>query len=139
MIELSNKEIASLIVCFVAVGACLCYLIISHYANQWKTDMEKELITAGELHLRNITFLFRNAEEMHEAYGTASNWNNESIITLRNNMTRYSFLVTCNHEVLHLIFCDNLLMNSTEEEEYVEVLDDYVRFPICSELLEMVE
>lgn len=139
MIEMKNRWFFVLLFIVFMLGFLTLYLIFLGYEEHYKSDMEKELITAGELYLRNITFLFRNAEEMYDAYGTASNWNNESIITLRNNMTRYSFLVTCNHEILHLVFCDNLLMNATEEEEYVEILDNYVRFPICNELLEMVE
>ena len=137
MMEFSRKELFALLVSMFVIGFLICYLIIAYEIRVYDEEMHKKLFYSGDVYLRNITFQFRNASEMHDAYGLAyyTSWEG-AYITIRDNVTLGEFLRICNHEMLHLIFCNHLLyMNATEEEEYVQVLDDFVRFPICNELL----
>ena len=137
MMEFSNKELFALLISMFVIGFLICYLIIAYELRVYDEQMNERLFYSGDIYLRNITFQFRNASEMKDAYGTAYYTSYEgAFITIRDNITLAEYLRICNHEMLHLIFCNNLLyMNETEEEEFVEVLDDFVRFPICNELL----
>ena len=141
MIELSDRELGILAFCLFILGFLVCYLVIAYNIFIYEGESNKEIITAGEIYLKNITFKFEDKTAMKDALGTALLSREEGkfgTVTIRNNLTKSEFLRICNHEVIHLLFWDRF-SNRTQEEEYVCVLQHYVRFPVCNELLEMVE
>jgi len=92
---------------------------------------ENRVITFyGIIDVDDIEFRFENETVMNDAQGTARiDIYGNKIVEILSNMTYDDTLRVCNHEVLHFLLCMDA------EEEYIDVLDNYVRFEICNKVV----
>ncbi len=120
-----------LLVCLILLSfnlGLLTYSVFDYLENN------KVITYQGVIELENIIFKFENSSTMDDdVVGIAfRDREGNKIVTLLSNMSYENTLRVCNHEVLHLLLC------MKNEEKFVDILDDYIRFEVCNELMKKV-